>query len=235
MTKREAAWVITKKVFSLTLILNALITITTLSGILYGYYFAWPWWKPYFPELISGNLFVVGAVAALINIFPSASIGRKLHTGRFLFHHYVYGFFVLFLSSFYVIAFTSVSIVMLFLVNSASLAVNTGRFFMLTGFTLVLDDLPDVSKKVEATLNKIKSKACRVRPVFHYLQLVTGVVSFYIFAAILTFEVLHPSTNIANYLTMGTLLVTSITSFACVKGKTWLKITPPDPNASIHH
>lgn len=235
MTKRHAAWVLAKKVFSLTLILNALITITTLSGILYGFYFAWPWWKPYYPELISGNLFIVAVVAGLINIFPSASIGRKLHTGRFLFHHYVYGFFVLFLSSIYVIAFTSVSLVMLFLVNSASLAVNTGRFFMLTGFTLVLDDLPDVSTRVESALNKIKSQACRIRPVFHYLQIIAGAITFYIFAAILTFEVLHPSTNIANYLTMGTLLVTSITSFACVRRKTWLRITPPDPNAPAHH
>ena len=231
MTKRQAVWVWTKKVFSLTLILNALITITTLAGILYGFYFAWPWWKPYFPDLISGNLFLIAAIAAFINIFPSASIGRALHTGRFLFHHYVYGFFVLFTSAIYVVAFTSVSLVMLFLVNSASLAVNTGRFFLLTGLTLVLDDLPDVSKKVESTLNKIKSQACRIRGVFHALQLATGAVTFYVFLAIAIFEIQHPSTNIANYLTMGTLLVTSLTSFACVKRKSWLKITPPKTSA----
>lgn len=231
MTKRQAAWIMTKKVFSLSLILNALITITTLSGILYGFYFEW--WKPWFPELISGNFFLVAVLAALINIFPSAAIGRALHTGRFLFHHYVYGFFVLFTSTIYVVAFTSVGLVMLFLVNSSSLAVNTGRFFILTGLTLVLDDLPDVSKKMESTLNKVKSQACRIRGVFHYLQLITGAVSFYIFLAIAVFEVLHPSTNLANYLTMGTLLVTSITSFACVKRKAWLKITPP--TGPSHH
>ena len=218
----------TKKVFSLTLILNALITITTLSGILYGFYFAWPWWRPYSPDLISGNIFLVAVIAALINIFPSASIGRTLHTGRFLFHHYVYGFFVLFTSAIYVVAFTSVSLVMLFLVNSSSLAVNTGRFFVLTGLTLVLDDLPDVSKRVESTLNKFKSQACRIRRVFHTMQFLTGAVTLYVVIAIALFEVQHPSTNIANYLTMGTLLVTSITSFACVKRKAWLKITPPE-------
>ncbi len=231
MTKRHAAWVLLKKVFSLTLILNALITITTLAGVLYGFYFAWPWWKPYFPELISGNLFLIAAIAAFINIFPSASIGRALHTGRFLFHHYVYGFFVLFTSAIYVVVFTSVSLIMLFLVNSSSIAVNTGRFFVLTGLTLVLDDLPDVSKRVESILNKIKSQACRIRGAFHVLQLVTGAITFYIFLALVTFEVLHPSTNIANYLTMGTLLVTSLTSFACVKRKAWLRIMPPDRSA----
>ncbi len=217
----------TKKVFSLTLILNALITITTLAGILYGFYFVWPGWKPYFPDLISGNIFLIAVIAALINIFPSASIGRALHTGRFLFHHYVYGFFVLFTSAIYVVAFTSVSLVMLFLINSSSLAVNVGRFFLLTGLTLVLDDLPDVSKRVESTLNKIKSQACRIRRVFHVLQFITGAITFYIAVAIAAFEVYHPSSNIANFLTMGTLLVTSLTSFACVKRKSWLKITPP--------
>ena len=228
MTKLKAAWIMTKKVFSLTLILNALITLTTITGILYGYYHVWPWWKPYYPYLISGNLFLIAAAAAIINIFPSASIGRALHTGRFLFHHYVYGFFVLLSSAFYVLAFTSVSLVMLFLVNSGSLAVNTGRFFVLTGLTLVLDDLPDVSKRVESTLNKIKSAVYRIRKVFHVLQFVTGAITFYIFAAIVVFVSLHPSTNIANFVTMGGLLVTSITSFACAKRKAWLKITPPE-------
>lgn len=124
----------TKKVFSLTLILNALITITTLAGILYGFYFAWPWWKPYFPDLISGNLFLIAAIAAFINIFPSASIGRALHTGRFLFHHYVYGFFVLFTSAIYVVAFTSVSLVMLFLSELCKLSGKHGKILPLNRF-----------------------------------------------------------------------------------------------------
>jgi hypothetical protein len=227
LTKRQAAWVLAKKVFSLTLMLNSLITLSALIGILYGFYFLWPWWRPYYPDLISGNLFIIAAIAAIINIFPSASIGRALHTGRFLFHHYVYGFFVLFSSAIYVVAFTSVSLVMLFLVNSSSIAVNAGRLFLLTGLTLVLDDLPDVSKKVEFSLNKIKSGVYRIRKVFHVLQLAAGAFTFYIFLAIAIFEVYHPSTNFENYVTMGTLLVTSITSFACVKRRTWLRITKP--------
>lgn len=227
MTKINAIWVMTKKLFSLMLILNALITLAALVGILYGFYHVWPWWKPYAPYLISGNFFLIAGAAALINIFPSASIGRTVHTGRFLFHHYVYGFFVLLMSSIYVLAFTSVSLITLFLVNTGNIAVNTGRIFVLTGLTLVLDDLPDVSKRVEFTLNKLKLQAYRVRKVFHVLQFVTGAITFYIFLAIAIFVSLHPSTNIANFVTMGTLLVTSITSFACVKRKAWLKITDP--------
>ena len=232
MTKINVVWVIIKKVFSLTLILNALITVATISGILFGFYHAWPWWKPYAPYLVSGNFFLIAAAAAFVNIFPSASIGRALHTGRLVFHHYVYGFFVLLMSSVYVMASTSVSLITLFLVNSGDVAVNTGRFFVLTGLTLVLDDLPDVSKRVESALNKLKSQVYRVRKGFHVLQFVTGAITFYIFVAITIFVSLHPSTNIANFVTMGTLLVTSVTSFACVKRKSWLKIT--DPKMSQH-
>ncbi len=216
-----------KKIFSLTLILNAFITLTAIAGILYGFYFAWPGWKPYTPWLISGNLFLVAAIAALINIFPSASIGRALHTGRLWFHHYVYGFFVLVLSTIYVMFFTSVSLVSLFLVNTGNIEINTGRFFVLTGATLFLDDLPDVSTRIESTLNKIKTQACRVRKGFHVIQLITGAVTLYVFLAILAFSIVHLEVNVANFLTMGTLLVTSLTSFACVKRKDWLKITPP--------
>jgi hypothetical protein len=216
-----------KKIFSLTLILNAFITLTAIAGILYGFYFAWPGWKPYTPWLISGNLFLVAAIAALINIFPSASIGRALHTGRLWFHHYVYGFFVLVFSTIYVMFFTSVSLVSLFLVNTGNIEINAGRFFVLTGATLFLDDLPDVSTRIESTLNKIKTQACRVRKGFHVIQLITGAVTLYVFLAILAFSIVHLEVNVANFLTMGTLLVTSLTSFACVKRKDWLKITPP--------
>ena len=87
--------VILKKIFSLALIFNALITVACVAGILFGYYMSYPYWHPYAPYLINGNLFWLAIAAGVINIFPSAAIGRALHTGRFLFHHYVYGFFVL--------------------------------------------------------------------------------------------------------------------------------------------
>ncbi len=87
--------VILKKTFSLTLIFNALITIAAVAGIIFGFYMSYLSWQPYAPWLINGNLFWLAIAAAIINIFPSSAIGRTLHTGRFLFHHYVYGFFVL--------------------------------------------------------------------------------------------------------------------------------------------
>ena len=136
-----------KKNISLALIFNSLITLACVAGILVGFYRAFPYWQPFSPYLIDGNLFWLIIVAALVNISPSASIGRALHTGRFLFHHYVYGFFVLLSSSVFVVAFTSVSLLSLFLVDTTNTAINVGRFFVLAGLTLLLDDPPDVSKK----------------------------------------------------------------------------------------
>jgi hypothetical protein len=177
--------VILKKIFSLALIFNALITIAGIAGILYGYYRAYPYWKPFAPYLLDGNLFWLAMAAAAINIFPSASIGRALHTGRFLFHHYVYGFLVLLSSSIFIVLFTSVSLISLFLITSSDLAVNVGRFFILAGLALLLDDLPDVSERIENCLNWVKSRACQARRVLHALQLFTGLISLYILSSIL--------------------------------------------------
>jgi hypothetical protein len=209
-----------------------MITLASVVGILYGFYNSWLYgfyhssyyWKPYSPYLINGNLFLIAGAAALINIFPSASIGRCLHTGRLWFHHYVYGSFVLLTSSVFVIGFTSVSLLNLFLVNSSNIAVNTGRFFVLTGLTLVIDDLPDVSKRVETALNKTKTRIYQIRKGIHAGQLITGLITFYIFLA-MAISSIHNLT-ISNGITMSTLLITSFTALAFAKRKIWLKITP---------
>jgi len=226
-------WVLVKKIFSLTLMLNAFITLAAISGILYGFYFHH--WRSYSPYLIDGNLFLLAAAAALINVFPSASIGRCLHTGRLWFHHYVYGFFVLTTSSICIIAFTSLSLITLFIVNSSNIAINTGRFFVLTGLVLFLDDLPDVSKRIESALNKVKSKAYQVKKAIHVAQLVSGLVTFYVFLTIALSSIEHHAYTVSNFLTMGTLLITSVTALAFVRRKAWLKITLPTPyGQSVH-
>ncbi len=219
--------VVLKKTFSLALIFNALSTIAGIAGILYGYYLAYPNWKPFAPYLLDGNLFWLAMAAAVINIFPSASIGRALHTGRFLFHHYVYGFLVLLSSSLFVAFFTSVSLISLFLITTSDLAVNLGRFFILAGLTLLLDDLPDVSERIETSLNWVKSRACQARKVLHALQLFTGLISLYILVSISIWTAQNPTRFFFNSFLIGTLLVTSITSFALVQRKEWLKIKPP--------
>jgi len=221
--------VILKKTFSLALVFNALITIAAIAGIIFGFYRSYPYWQPYAPWLINGNLFWFAIAAAVINIFPSAAIGRALHTGRFLFHHYVYGFFVLLSSSVFITIFTPIPLPSLFLVESNSVAVNAGRVFELAGLTLLLDDLPDVSKKMEKGLNWIKTKAYQARKSLYVFQFTTGCFAFYCGFSILLDTIGNSDRALPNSFAIVSLLLTGFTSLACVKRKSWLKITPPQP------
>jgi hypothetical protein len=181
-------------------------------------------------------VFWFAIAAALLNIFPSASLGRSLHTGRLLFHHYLYGFLVLFFASAYVVLFTPASLFTIFLVDNTSVAVNIGRFFLLGGFALVLDDLPDVHMKIESTLNWLKDQAHKTRKSLLVLQLLTGVVSLYIFVGVCLAVISNPQwLTVANMLLVSTLLVTSLTSFVFVKKHTWLKISPNNQNNAQTH
>jgi hypothetical protein len=215
---------ILKKIFSIALILNALITIGCVVGILYGYYNAMPYWQPYAPYLLFGELFWLSIVAALVNIFPSASIGRALHTGRFLFHHYVYGFLVLFTASAFITIFTPVPLFRLFMVDSTSVDITGGRFFFLGGLALLLDDLPDVSTRTSKTLDWLKLQAYKARKVIYAIQLVTGAVCLYITGAIIAYTIQNPARALPDAFFAGSMLITSITSLVLVKRKNWLKI-----------
>jgi hypothetical protein len=218
-------WVICKKIFSVSLVFNALLTIGCISGILAGFYWYYHDWHPFLPYLISGNLFWVGIAAAIINIFPSAGLGRSLHTGRFLFHHYFYGFTVLVCAVVYIVLFTPVSLLAIFLVNDTSVQVNVGRFFILGGLTLVLDDLPDVHTKLDSGLNWLKFKVGQGARFVSVVQLVAGAVSLYVSAAVTLSLFATPEyVTVANLLLIGTLFITSITSFIFLRRHVWQKI-----------
>jgi hypothetical protein len=218
-------WVITKKIFSVSLVFNALLTIGCISGILAGFYWYYHDWHPFSPYLISGNLFWVAIAAAIINIFPSAGLGRSLHTGRFLFHHYFYGLMVLVCAVVYIIFFTPISILTIFLVNDTSVQVNVGRFFILGGLTLVLDDLPDVHTKLDSGLNWLKWKVGKGARFVSAAHLVAGAVSLYVFAAVTLSVYNTPEyVTIANLMLIGTLFITSITSFIFLRRQVWQKI-----------
>jgi hypothetical protein len=218
-------WIIVKKIFSVSLVFNALLTIGCTVGILGGFYWYYHDWHPFAPYLLSGNLLWVAIAAAVINIFPSAGLGRSLQTGRFLFHHYFYGFMVLFFSAVYVIFFTPVSLLNIFLVNNTSVSVNAGRFFLLGGWTLVLDDLPDVHSRLDSGLNWLKCKVGQGGRFVSAVQLAVGAVSIYVFAAVTLSVYTTPGyVTVANLLLIGTLFITSITSFIFVKRQVWQKL-----------
>jgi hypothetical protein len=213
-----------RKIFSVSLIFNSLLTISCAAGLLWGFYVEH--WSLYAPYLINGNLFWLVIAAAVLNIFPAAYVG-KVHTGRLWFHHYVYGFFVLFLSTAWIVLGTSVSLLTVFFINSTNVAVNAGRFFFLGGLTLVLDDLPDIHRVTFHSLRWLKFKAHRARRILHAAQLVLGVATLCIFIFVSLSIAAKPQwITPANGIQMGTLLVTAFTSFASVKGKIWNRLNP---------
>jgi hypothetical protein len=227
------AWILCKKIFSLALVFNALLTITCAAGIIAGFYWFFPDWQPFYPYLYSGVVFWIVITAAAINIFPSALLGRKLHTGRFLFHHYFYGFIVLICASFYVITFTPVPLGTIFLINNTSVEVNTGRFFLLGGLTLVLDDLPDVSRRIESGLNWLKTKMLKGPRFLIAAQAITGIGSLYLSAAILYAMMNVPEwITIANFILLFTVLVTGLTSFVFARKRVWRNIPPTTETAN---
>ncbi len=224
-TKAAHCWVICKKIFSVTLVFNALVSIGCAAGILSGYYWRYQNWQPFAPYLVSASLFWVLIATAVINIFPSAGLGRSLHTGRLLFHHYFYGFLVIIFSSIYIVFFTPVSLLNIFFVNNTSIQVNVGRVFLLGGLALVLDDLPDVHGKIESSLNKLKAKTGQDGKLVSIVHIVTGAVTFYIFVA-MTLAMLQNSSSvtIANLIVLVSAFITGVTSFIFVKRSVWLKI-----------
>ncbi|MGD6850609.1 MAG: hypothetical protein ACQCN6_00950 [Candidatus Bathyarchaeia archaeon] len=219
------ARIICKKIFSVSLIFNALLTIACSVGVLAGFYWYYQGWQPFSPYLVNGNIFWLAIIAAVINIFPSAMLGRKLHTGRFLFHHYFYGILVIICATAFVLIFSPEPLTMIFFVNDTSLVVNLGRFFLLGGLTLLLDDLPDSSKRVESTLNWIKRGAYRVRKAIFAAEIITGAFSVYLSFAVLAAMTRVPDwVTAANFILLLTTLITGVTSFIFVKRRFWSKI-----------
>jgi len=214
--------IILKKTFSIALILNALITIGGVIGIL-NYYYATSN-EPFPPYALNGNLFLFTIIAALVNIFPSAAIGRALHTGRLFFHHYIYGFIILLLSLVFITFFTPATLFNLFLIDSSSINVNIGRFFLLGGLTLLLDDLPDVSKYASKSLDWLKQQAYKTRKILYLTQIISGAITLYLAIAVITFTIQNPTRALPDSFLIGSLLITCITALTLAKRKDWLKI-----------
>jgi hypothetical protein len=213
-----------KKVFSMALIFNSLLSISCALGILSGFYSACALWKPFAPFLADGNLFWLIVAGAVINIFPAAFIGR-VHTGRLWFHHYVYGSIVFFASIVWIILFTSASLLTVFFNYTTDVSVNIGRFFLLGGLALLIDDLPDVHKLTSQSLSWMKSKAYHARKMLYFLQFFTGFIALYFSIAIGLFLIKNPeSVSPANFILFGTIMITSLTSFIGVKRSIWLSL-----------
>lgn len=214
-----------KKLLSLAMIFNSLLSIVYAVGLLAGYYtYGWTLYAPY---LIDGALFWPLILASIMNIFPSATLG-KVKTGRLWFHHYVYGFLVSMFAIAFLILVSPTSLISVFTANTTNISVNVGRFFVLGGLTLILDDLLDVPCGLKRALYFLKSKAYQGRKIMHLIQYTMSCISIYLFMAVV-FHIAHnpQSATVANLILSATLLATSLISFGIAKAKMWLQITVP--------
>ncbi len=210
-----------KKIFSLALTFNSLLSIFSVLGVLMGFYSARYHWKPYPPYLIDGSIFWFAVLAAMFNIYLVIRIGR-VKTGRLWFHHYVWGFALFVLACALLLLFGSTSFFSIFVGNGYSFAVYAGRFFVLGGLTLFIDDFADVSKRLTFFLRLARSKIYRVRGAIRVVQGILGFMSFYIFLCVIfSTSLLQGSNWVGNLVLAGTLLVTSLTSLASAYMKIW--------------
>jgi len=221
-----------KKIFSLALLFNAVLSFEYCAQILAGFYAANPYWKPYPPFIFDGSMFWLMLPVAAINFFPAVSTGQT-KCGRLWFHHYVYGVAVAAIAIGSLLIFTPVPLLDLFTKDITDFYINLGRFFVLGGLTLVLDDLPDVAGVMKKSLSYLKLKAYQGRKALHATQLVLGFVAVYFCFAIVAHMVIEPrGLTLANSILVGTLLVTSLTAFASVKRKIWLNLKPNGTSAA---
>ena len=145
-------WIICKKIFSVSLVFNALVTIGCTAGISAVSTGTTTTGSRSHPTLSAATSSGLQSQPPSSTSFPAQDsdvpFTRAVSVPPLLLRHPGADF-----SQIYVAFFTPVTLLSIFLVNDTSVQVNLGRFFLLGGLTLVLDDLPDVSKRIESSLN----------------------------------------------------------------------------------
>jgi hypothetical protein len=213
-----------RKLLGFILVFNSLLTIFYAVGFLIGLYTAH--WIIYQPYLINAALLWAIIPVAIMNLYPSIKIGH-VPVIRLWFHHYIYGFLVLASSVLFILTFTSVSIVNLFMAHINNLSINFGRLLILVGLTMVVDDFGDISNSTNAILAFLKVKASQRPQVINWLHCLLGGVCLYIFVAIIIWLTQNPhEVTSGNLLFAGSLIVTIMTTFVTIAEKTWLKLSP---------
>lgn len=224
-----------KKIFSLALTFNALLTIYSSAGILVGYYQSQQNWRPFSPYLFDGVLFWIAILASLLNIFPAIIVG-KVQTGRLWFHHYIWGFAVLLLAVLSMVAYSlsnHVSLLTPYLKITRDTTINVLRFFVLGGFALVLDDFTDISTGLKSSLGALRQKVVKVHRLMHAFQALLGILTLYVFSSVTVWIAQSSQRFTPAYVILsGSLLVTALTSFASAARKMWRE--RPQANPQTH-
>ncbi len=217
-----------KKVLSLALIFNFVVSLISSLSVLYSQYWGIFREDLYKPYLVDSSLFWFIVLTSILNIIPARMLG-KVNIRRILFHHYVYGFLSILI---YIVL--SILFSLLHTSNFIAFQYQDSQPFMVLllywGITLIIDDMPDVSPKILHILNRIKKEVHKINGLIMKIHLISSFVSIYV--AICTFLwYFENNFLIGNYslldftytLFVINLFITAIYGLKIAGKRTWLK------------
>ncbi|MBS7615184.1 hypothetical protein KEJ18_05580 [Candidatus Bathyarchaeota archaeon] len=223
-----------KKTLSLALIFNSLISLTFVISNLVSSYLSINGEQQYWSFLIGNSVFLFVFIASILNILPAKILG-KVELGRIWFHHYVYGFLASSVS-FTLMAFFAPTYVLVFLIPSLCFQatglqmflIYSALFFVYGGLTLVIDDIRDVSERLDKILDKLKIRAYKSSKILQKMHLisclVTVCVSLSLYASIMEKNMQSDMWTIQNISTTffaTSLLITGLWGLRAIKAKYW--------------
>jgi hypothetical protein len=218
-----------RKTLSLALIFNSIVSLTSAANILAIFYLNWQAWRPYSPYLLDGSLFWIVVVTAALNIVPAKLIG-KVEIERILFHHYVYGFLTSSISLTLMAVFAPAYIFALLTpsLGGQTIGFYSCLFFVYGGLTLTIDDLHDVSLRLDRALDRLRLWVCKSGATLHRVHLVSSLVTVYTAISICAWFLENSLSNeiwslwdVFNMVLVISLLITGLCGLKAVKAKCW--------------
>jgi hypothetical protein len=219
MSKRILS-AICRKALGLILISNSIASLLSALNVLYGAYLnaLIQFHEAY---VVNELLFIFLALTSILNLAPAKALG-KIEIRRFLFHHYVYGFILIFLY------FTSALLFSIMQPWVWDVQAYMSLLFC-WGAALIIDDIYDVSPKIAFLLDA----AARIIRRLGWLILIIHAISS-LFSAYVAFQIL--AWNIENILLLGinpflspiriflvtNLFITAFYGLKIVKDRVWL-------------
>ena len=209
------------RTLSLALIFNSLVCFFFVTGLINGIYTAN--WKVYQPYLLSGGFFWAIIIGSLLTILLALNISQKTYSSRSP-YGMIFGATIFAVSLISLSIFTPLSITGIFTSNTTDIAINMGRFFLLSGIAMILVQFPTQLKKHGFNIkSEFFAENSFARKALYWLQLGIGVISMYIFIAVVLYMTTYQKTDIAaNYILSCVVLIIGITSFAATAQKSWL-------------
>jgi len=166
-------------------------------------------------------------VASIVNISLGIKIGRvktPASLRSITSYNFLFGIIISAISAILLLTYTPLTFLGIFTESNTDLMVNLGRFFLLSGMAVFLLYIPSTIKTMLRPQETVQSKTNFGYKILHWVQLVIGIICFYMYIAINISIGGNPQNNtLANFILTYALLLTSLSSFGVFFQKNWLK------------